>query len=88
MPVKRCCTDDFVVLPTLRYRSILAASPTYTPNNRRLPESGTLRPSSGTGEFQRLRSRAGLTRIKLHGLRNTSVSLMLDQGISVQIDAA
>ncbi|MEC4858346.1 tyrosine-type recombinase/integrase [Mycobacteroides chelonae] len=39
-----------------------------------------LRPESYTDEFQRLRSRTGLRRIKLHGLRNTSVSLMLDQG--------
>jgi site-specific recombinase XerD len=44
-------------------------------------EDGTpLRPESYTDEFQRLRARAGLRRIKLHGLRNTSVSLMLDQG--------
>jgi hypothetical protein len=44
-------------------------------------EDGTrLRPESHSDEFQRLRSRAGLRRIKLHGLRNTSVSLMLDEG--------
>ena len=44
-------------------------------------QDGTpLRPESYTDEFQRLRARAGLRRIKLHGLRNTSVSLMLDQG--------
>lgn len=44
-------------------------------------EDGTpLRPESYTDEFRRLRARAGLRRIKLHGLRNTSVSLMLDQG--------
>jgi site-specific recombinase XerD len=44
-------------------------------------EDGTpLRPESYTDDFQRLRARAGLRRIKLHGLRNTSVSLMLDQG--------
>lgn len=35
---------------------------------------------STTDEFQQLRSRAELRRIKLHGLRNTSVSLMLNQG--------
>jgi integrase len=46
-----------------------------------LHEDGTpLRPESYTDEFQRLRTRAGLSRIKLHGLRNTSVTLMLDQG--------
>jgi len=44
-------------------------------------EDGTpLRPESYTDEFQRLRAGAGLRRIRLHGLRNTSVSLMLDQG--------
>jgi integrase len=43
-------------------------------------EDGTpLRPEAYTDELQRLRARAGLRRIKLHGLRKTSVSLMLDQ---------
>ncbi|MCA4726902.1 tyrosine-type recombinase/integrase [Mycolicibacterium fortuitum] len=39
-------------------------------------------------EFQRLHQRAGLSRILLKGLRNTSVSLMLDRGIPVHIVAA
>jgi integrase len=39
-------------------------------------------------EFHRLRERAGLRRIKLHALRNTSVSLMLDQGQPVHVVAA
>ena len=39
-----------------------------------------LRPESYTDEFQRLRARAGLRRIKLHGLRNTAGTLMLDRG--------
>ncbi|UGT99247.1 tyrosine-type recombinase/integrase [Mycobacterium intracellulare] len=39
-------------------------------------------------EFQRLRERAGLRRIHLKGLRNTSVSLMLTSGIPVHIVAA
>lgn len=47
-----------------------------------------VRPEFYSDEFQRLRSRAGLRRIRLHGLRNTSVSLMLDQGIPVHIVAA
>jgi hypothetical protein len=38
-------------------------------------------------EFQRLRERAGLRRIHLKGLRNTSVSLMLSSGIPVHIVA-
>ncbi|HYB36021.1 MAG TPA: site-specific integrase, partial [Mycobacterium sp.] len=47
-----------------------------------------LRPESYTDEFQRLRASAGLRRIRLHGLRNTSVSLMLDQGHPPHIVAA
>jgi site-specific recombinase XerC len=39
-------------------------------------------------EFQRLRERAGLRRIHLKGLRNTSVSLMLTSGIPVHVVAA
>ncbi len=39
-------------------------------------------------EFQRLRTRAGLRRIHLKGLRNTSVSLMLAGGMPVHIVAA
>jgi integrase len=51
-------------------------------------EAGTpLRPESYTDEFQRLRARAGLRRIKLHGLRNTSGTLMLDAGHPVHIVA-
>ena len=38
-----------------------------------------------TDEFQRLRTRAGLQRIRLHGLRHTAGSLMLDRGIPVHI---
>ena len=47
-----------------------------------------LRLESYTDEFQRLRTRAGLRRIRLHRLRNTSVSLMLDQGHPPHIVAA
>ena len=47
-----------------------------------------VRPGRYTDEFQILRQRAGLRRIRLHGLRNTSVSLMLDQGHPVHIVAA
>ena len=39
-------------------------------------------------EFQRLRERAGLRRIHLKGLRNTSVSLMLAGGLPVHVVAA
>jgi integrase len=52
-------------------------------------EDGTpLRPEFYTDEFQRLRTGAGLRRIRLHGLRNTSVSLMLDRGHPPHIVAA
>lgn len=46
-----------------------------------------LRPECYSDEFHRLRERAGLPRIRLHGLRNTSVTLMLDQGIPLHIVA-
>ena len=52
-------------------------------------EDGTpLRPEFYTDEFQRLHTRAGLRRIKLHGLRNISVSLMLDRGHPPHVVAA
>ncbi|MEV0759446.1 site-specific integrase [Nocardia sp. NPDC050435] len=52
-------------------------------------ESGTpLRPEWYSDEFQRIAKAAGLRRIQLKGLRNTSVSLMLALGIPVHIVAA
>jgi len=39
-------------------------------------------------EFQRLRKRAGLRRVHLQDLRNTSVSLMLAGGMPVHVVAA
>lgn len=48
---------------------------------------GTPVPEWYSDTFHRLRERAGLRRIKLHGLRNTSVSLMLDQHQPVHIVA-
>lgn len=47
-----------------------------------------LRPEFYTDEFHRLREQAGLRRIRLHGLRNTSGTLMLDQNKPVHIVAA
>ncbi|MEV0033938.1 hypothetical protein [Nocardia sp. NPDC050793] len=47
-----------------------------------------IRPDRYSEEFQRLRKRAGLRRIPLKGLRNTSVSLMLALKIPVHIVAA
>lgn len=52
-------------------------------------EDGTpVPPEWWTDEFQRIRERAGLRRIQLKGLRNTSVSLMLDRGLPVHVVAA
>jgi integrase len=51
-------------------------------------EAGTpLRPEAYSDAFQRLRERAELRRIKLHALRNTSVSLMLNQRKPVHVVA-
>ncbi|MGF0314631.1 tyrosine-type recombinase/integrase [Nocardia fluminea] len=47
-----------------------------------------IRPEWYTDEFQRIAKAAGLRRIQLKGLRNTSVSLMLALGIPVHIVAA
>ncbi|MET9216228.1 MULTISPECIES: tyrosine-type recombinase/integrase [unclassified Nocardia] len=47
-----------------------------------------VRPEWYSDEFQRISKRAGLRRIQLKGLRNTSVSLMLALGIPVHIVAA
>lgn len=52
-------------------------------------EDGTpIRHEWYSDEFQRLRQRAGLRRIHLKGLRNTSVSLMLAGGLPVHVVAA
>jgi len=52
-------------------------------------EDGTpVRPEWYSDEFQRIRERAGLRRITLKGLRNTSVSLMLTLGYSPHIVGA
>lgn len=52
-------------------------------------EDGTpIRHEWYSDEFQRIRERAGLRRIQLKGLRNTSVSLMLAGGLPVHIVAA
>lgn len=47
-----------------------------------------VRPEHYTDTFHRLRERAGLRRIHLKGLRNTSVTLMLDNGVPPHICAA
>ena len=47
-----------------------------------------IRPEWYSDAFHRLRERAGLRRIRLHGPRNASVPLMLDQNHPVHIVAA
>lgn len=47
-----------------------------------------IRPDTYSATFHRLREQAGLRRIQLRGLRNTSVSLMLKAGTPVHIVAA
>lgn len=42
-------------------------------------DGAPLRPEGYTDEFQRPRTRVGLRRIRLHGLRNTSGTLMLNR---------
>jgi integrase len=51
-------------------------------------DSTPVRPEWYSDEFQRFRELTGLRRIRLHGLRNTSVSLMLDQHHPVHIVAS
>ncbi len=51
-------------------------------------DGAPVRPEWYSDEFQRLRERAGLRRIHLKGLRNTSVSLMLASGIPVHVVAS
>ncbi|ATL71367.1 recombinase [Nocardia terpenica] len=51
-------------------------------------DGSPVRPERYSDEFQRLRERAGLRRITLKGLRNTSVSLMLARRIPVHVVAA
>ncbi|MFF3567908.1 site-specific integrase [Nocardia jiangxiensis] len=52
-------------------------------------QDGTpIRPAWYSDEFQRLRERAGLRRIMLKGLRNTSVSVMLARGVPAATVAA
>ncbi|MGA6203872.1 hypothetical protein ACPESR_03865 [Nocardia testacea] len=50
--------------------------------------SDAVRSEWHSDEFQRISKRAGLRRIPLKGLRNTSMSLMLALGIPVHIVAA
>lgn len=51
-------------------------------------DGSPIRPEWYSDEFQRLRQRAGLRRLHLKGLRNTSVSLMLAGGLPVHVVAA
>lgn len=90
LPLPADVTEALRALKTAQKREALALGVAWS--EERLvavrQDGEPLRPESFTDEFQRLRARAGLPRIKLHGLRNTSVSLMLDQGHPPHIVAA
>ncbi|MFT8179222.1 tyrosine-type recombinase/integrase [Mycobacteroides chelonae] len=90
LPLPADATEALRSLKTAQKREVMALGVPWSDDHLvAVREDGEpLRPESYTDEFQRLRSRAGLRRIKLHGLRNTSVSLMLDQGHPPHIVAA
>ncbi|AMU48367.1 recombinase [Mycobacteroides abscessus] len=90
LPLPADVTEALRSLKTAQKREAMALGVPWSDDHLvAVREDGEpLRPESYTDEFQRLRSRAGLRRIKLHGLRNTSVSLMLDQGHPPHIVAA
>lgn len=90
LPLPGDVTEALRVLKTAQKREALALGVAWAEDRLvAVRQDGEpLRPESYTDEFQRLRTRAGLPRIKLHGLRNTSVSVMLDQGHPPHIVAA
>lgn len=78
------------ILKTAQQREALALGVGWSDDRHiAVHEDGEpLRPEWYSDEFHRLRERAGLRRIKLHGLRNSSVSAMLSSGIPVHVVAA
>jgi integrase len=83
-------TEALRALKTRQKAEALALGVTWSDDRLiAVHEDGTpVRHEWYSDEFQRLRERAGLRRIHLKGLRNTSVSLMLDQRHPVHIVAA
>jgi integrase len=89
LPMPPELTEALRALKLTRKQEALALGVTWTPGLIAVHADGTpVRPEWYSDEFHRLRERAGLRRIRLHGLRNTSVSLMLDQHHPVHIVAA
>lgn len=90
LPLPADVTEALRALKTAQKREALALGVAWSDDGLvAVREDGLpLRPESYTDEFQRLRSRAGLRRITLHGLRHTAGSLMLTRGIPVHIVAA
>lgn len=90
LPIPTELAEALRALRTRQKAEALALGVAWTDDRLIAEDEGgrPLRPESYTDEFQRLRTRAGLRRIKLHGLRNTSGTLMLDAGHPVHIVAA
>ena len=90
LPLPAELTEALRALRTRQKQEALALGVAWSDDRLvAVDEAGTpLRPEFYADEFQRLRTRAGLRRIKLHGLRNTSGTLMLDAGHPVHIVAA
>lgn len=90
LPLPADVTEALRALRTAQKREAMALGVGWSDDQLvAVREDGTpLRPESYTDTFHRLRERAGLRRIKLHGLRNTAGTLMLDRGIPPHIVAA
>ncbi|MED5812938.1 tyrosine-type recombinase/integrase [Mycolicibacterium sp. 050232] len=90
LPLPEDVTEALRALKTTQKREAMALGVPWSDDRLvAAREDGVpLRPESYTDAFHRLRARAGLRRIHLKGLRNTSVSLMLDQGHPPHIVAA
>ena len=90
LPLPAEAAEALRVLKTRQMKEAMAVGIAWSDNRLiAVHEDGApVRPEWYSDEFHRLRERAGLRHIRLHGLRNTSVSLMLDQHHPVHIVAA
>lgn len=90
LPLPADVTEALRRLKTAQLREALALGVSWSDDRLvAVREDGEpLRPEWYSDEFHRIRIRAGLRRIKLHGLRNTSGTLMLDAGHPVHVVAA
>ncbi|WP_433524214.1 site-specific integrase [Nocardia pseudovaccinii] len=90
LPTPPDVTEALTALKTLQQAECQALDIPWT-DDRLIAaheDGAPVRPEWYSDEFQRLRTRAGLQRIPLKHLRNTSVSLMLARGIPPHIVAA